>query len=325
MKVIYYITIFTLIFIPFIGFAQLNYTPLVPLPGVSDKSTGVNLGNYLSNMYKLLIAVAIILAIVMISWAGIEYMGTDSVFGKTDAKGRIQNALGGVVLALTSWLILYTINPNLVKFNFLNNKPSGVLPVKDMSTTTPIVFSAKGGTVLPNGDISYVFNIKNETVNTLINFTGGKQPYTFNVVGLPQKVGYFSKNNNSSIDIFSKISEKPTPGTYSTKITATDSTGQSFSKNIRFILTEKDFPLLKTDHTIETGRTGQLFVGKPLVSGGIGPYSFNKVGRLPNGLSLNSNGVIVGTPTESGIFSIIFQIEDVKGIKINRDIILDIK
>ena len=62
------------------------------------------------------LAIAVVLALVMIIWGGIEYMTTDSWEGKNDGKTRIQNALYGLGLALASYLILYTINPCLVQF-----------------------------------------------------------------------------------------------------------------------------------------------------------------------------------------------------------------
>jgi hypothetical protein len=53
----------------------------------------------------------------MIIWGGIIKMTTDS-WSKTDeANKKIQNAVYGLVLALVSWLLLYTINPDMVTFS----------------------------------------------------------------------------------------------------------------------------------------------------------------------------------------------------------------
>jgi hypothetical protein len=50
----------------------------------------------------------------------------DAITGKEEGKARIQRALGGLLLALASYIILYTINPNLVSLN-LNFGPAAEL------------------------------------------------------------------------------------------------------------------------------------------------------------------------------------------------------
>ncbi|MEY2671725.1 MAG: hypothetical protein RL687_142, partial [Candidatus Parcubacteria bacterium] len=54
------------------------------------------------------------LAVIMIIIYGLQWMGTDSIFGKTEAKQNIGGALMGLVLALGSWMLLNTINPDLL-------------------------------------------------------------------------------------------------------------------------------------------------------------------------------------------------------------------
>ena len=63
-------------------------------------------------MFKFLIAIAGVLAVIMIVIGGVEYMSTDAVYGKSEGKNKITRALGGLLLALISWLILNTINPD---------------------------------------------------------------------------------------------------------------------------------------------------------------------------------------------------------------------
>ncbi len=104
-----------------------DYVPLEPGAFTGVKTdTGGNLGVFLGQVFNWAIAIAVASALVMIIWGGIEYMTTDSWSGKNDGRTKIQNALLGLGLALISWLLLYTINPELV--NFQNNQlinPSG--------------------------------------------------------------------------------------------------------------------------------------------------------------------------------------------------------
>lgn len=106
---------------------QLEYTPLVPLPGITEPgSTKItNLSTYVVGMFQILIGLAALLAVVMIMIGGIEYMSTDAISGKSGGKAKITNALQGLLLAIASYLILNTIDPS-----FLNSD------LKTTNTTT---------------------------------------------------------------------------------------------------------------------------------------------------------------------------------------------
>jgi len=99
-------------FLTSISFAQ-DYVPLAPLPGVSD--VGTNLSEYLAAIFNIGLGVASVLAVLMIVVAGVQYIaGAASPSARAGAKKRIQNAIFGLLLALGSWLIVYTINPNII-------------------------------------------------------------------------------------------------------------------------------------------------------------------------------------------------------------------
>ncbi|TSC66952.1 MAG: Uncharacterized protein G01um101472_582 [Parcubacteria group bacterium Gr01-1014_72] len=145
MKRVVYILSFTALLFALntpLVYAASDYVPLAPLPlttiesGASARGCGVpaptidkagkvtatsesktNLCLYLRGAFRLAIAIAGALAVLMIVMGGIQYMSTDAIGGKTEGRGRIQNAIGGLILALASYLLLYTINPNLVELN----------------------------------------------------------------------------------------------------------------------------------------------------------------------------------------------------------------
>ena len=77
-----------------------------------------NIGEFLTNGYKLALTVASVLATIMIVVAGFQWTasgGNASII--TSAKSRIAGAIIGLFIAYTSYLILYTINPNLVNLH----------------------------------------------------------------------------------------------------------------------------------------------------------------------------------------------------------------
>ena len=95
--------------------SKVKYIPLEPgaFKGVDPSAP---LGEFLGQVFKYGIAIAITLAMIMVIYGGILKMTTDSWSKQDDAKKYIENALYGLGLALISWLLLYTINPCLVDF-----------------------------------------------------------------------------------------------------------------------------------------------------------------------------------------------------------------
>lgn len=114
-----FVLVFVLFFIfyfSYFAYAE-EYTLLAPLPLTGGELvTKITPANYVSGFIKLLIGIAAVLAVFMIVWGGFEYVLTEAVASKTDAKDRITKAILGLLLALSSYLILNTINPDLVNF-----------------------------------------------------------------------------------------------------------------------------------------------------------------------------------------------------------------
>ncbi len=98
-----------------------DYVPLEPLP-CQDPSgncgqTGTNFPAFVSAIFRALITIGGLFAVVMIVVAGIGYMISESAVDIEKAKHRAQAALWGLLLLAGSWLILNTINPKLLEFN----------------------------------------------------------------------------------------------------------------------------------------------------------------------------------------------------------------
>lgn len=109
-----------------------DYLLVKDLPFVKDVTS---LSGYLSAIFKLGIGIAVTAAIFMIVLGGIRYMFSDVPGIKFNAKADITNALWGLVLVLASWLILNTINPQLVEFRFIQTLEDAANGV--VAPTTP--------------------------------------------------------------------------------------------------------------------------------------------------------------------------------------------
>lgn len=107
-----------------------TYVPLEPLPGLPT-SYGPNQGSFpalISSSFTLLIGAGAVIAVVMIVLGALTYMFSDIVGNKTKALARIRNAMWAVVLLVSSYLILVTINPDLVKFSLNLNVANNFTP-----------------------------------------------------------------------------------------------------------------------------------------------------------------------------------------------------
>jgi hypothetical protein len=120
-----------------------GFQPLAPIPGLDDTTannvTATSLASFLQNLYKYLIGVAAIIAIIQIIRGGIEYATVDNVGKKTDGKRHIQQALFGLVLVLSPALVFTIINPAIINLS-LNlpplNTPQGTSTLGTAPTTT---------------------------------------------------------------------------------------------------------------------------------------------------------------------------------------------
>ncbi len=120
-----------------------NYSLLEPLPCIEGTGNGceggtvknVNVNTYIAYAFKIAIAMAGFLAVVMVIYGGFKYMLSESITSKGDAKSTINNAILGLLGALASYLILQTIDPRLVEINTTIPK----IAIKDDGTVDSFV------------------------------------------------------------------------------------------------------------------------------------------------------------------------------------------
>jgi len=223
---------------PGIGNTDTNYKLLAPLPDGSGgtlsefesdpQKNPCPLGKYLNIIIKLFFGIAGVLAVVMIVWGGVQYMTTELVSSKEEGKKSIRNAIFGLVLALSAYLILNTINPELLNA-CLNNVTPVEYVVSEDTPQTPIdnkycngayvngtdwtgtpASLPQGVTVSPAGDCSkvgqqnctstkdlklnIVNTIKSKCPNCELKITGGTECWLHSATGSHKK-------NSPTIDL----------------------------------------------------------------------------------------------------------------------------
>ncbi len=106
---------------------------------------------FLNSLYKYLIGIAVILAILEIVWGGLLWMGSGaSVTSKEKGKNKINMALAGLLLVLSPYLVFQIINPRARLLTFGN--PITLETPTPIKSAAPVAVAPKTGcTTLHSG------------------------------------------------------------------------------------------------------------------------------------------------------------------------------
>lgn len=126
----YLITVSITLCLPLLAYAE--FKPFQTLPGLQNAGN-LTTQQYIDALYVIAIAAASILAVLKLMWAGAQYMLSEVVTKKEDAKKDIRGAILGLLIILAAVTILNTINPNLTQINFLRNA-APVVPIQGSGT-----------------------------------------------------------------------------------------------------------------------------------------------------------------------------------------------
>lgn len=123
------------------GVGQGQFVPLTSLPGLDDiQGQGQSdLAGFFNQLYRILIGVAAVLAVLQIMRAGFKYMTSSaSVSGNKEAKDLIQESLLGLLLVLSPVIVFGIINPDILRLSLDLSalQPREVEPLQD-SVTDP--------------------------------------------------------------------------------------------------------------------------------------------------------------------------------------------
>lgn len=112
------VSILFLGFVPY-ALAAEGFVPLAPIPGLTQGITAdsAGLASFFNNLYKFLVGIAAILAVIEIIWGGIEISTQDSVSKQSDGRKRITNAILGLILVLSPVIVFSIINPNILNLS----------------------------------------------------------------------------------------------------------------------------------------------------------------------------------------------------------------
>jgi hypothetical protein len=170
---------------------------------------------------------------------------------------------------------------------------SAILPLSISSTIAPLTITSSA--VAPG--------TSNRPYSATLSATGGNGPYIWSVSGLPAGLSLIGNG---------VISGTPTAtGNFSLAVTVTDSQSpaKTASASLPLSVTATIAPLTITSNAVAGAISNQPYGATLSATGGTAPYTWSVTG-LPAGLSLSGNGVISGTPTATGNFSLAVTVTD---------------
>jgi prepilin-type N-terminal cleavage/methylation domain-containing protein len=137
---------------------------------------------------------------------------------------------------------------------------------------------------LPIGEINRPYNF------TLTPTSGGTPPYTWTATGLPAGLLMSSGGTISGIPTVS--------GTFNVTVTITDANNLTASKTYSLVIASA--PTINGPPSLRNWTINRDYPGTQVTAtGGVSPFTWSAVG-LPDGLSMDSSGLITGTPTTVG-------------------------
>ncbi len=112
-----------------------EFIPLAETPGGSKLGTlyaSGDFSSFINGLFKFALAIGAIVAVLRLAYAGYLYMGQSDMWShKGVAKGIIADVTLGLLLLLSIYLILFQINPDILKLNALKR----ITPVQQAPAT----------------------------------------------------------------------------------------------------------------------------------------------------------------------------------------------
>jgi hypothetical protein len=158
---------------------------------------------------------------------------------------------------------------------------------------------------LPNGQAGTPYAAQ-------LTAVGGTPPYTWSGTA----------GGGLSVSSSGAVSGTPTvTGTYTVSVTVTDSSGTKSPGNFSVLVNPSTLKV--TTSGLPGGALTASYSASLTATGGTPPYTWT-AGGLPPGVTVSSSGILSGTPTSSGLFTVTVTVKDSTGVSISASLPLTI-
>lgn len=223
--------------------------PVLALEFSVPCQNATDLGQCVVSIYNYALAIVGIVALVVFIWGGLEYfLAAGNITKAEKGRERIQAAILGIILLFSSYIILYTINPDLVKGSFKLLGIGGKEEEKAEYDNTIFLKESPDSSAYSGRSFS-----------TVIEPTGGTPPYTFEIVEGSLPPGLQMESDGEKAVIFGTPNEIKTPSNsfkklalisearaadgskdYTFRIKITDANGNVSFENITIKVRDRD-------------------------------------------------------------------------------------
>jgi hypothetical protein len=221
------------------------------------------------------------------------------------------------------WSAIGALPPGLVlsASGLLSGTPvaGGTFPftviLSDGQTTTSASFSVTIASSVAIATGSLPPAAVGRAYSAALGATGGAAPYSwFSSGNLPPGV---------ALDLGGTLAGTPTAsGTFAFSVTVRDSSGAVATRV--FTITVAPPAISISTAALPPATAGQSYSTTLQASGGVAPYRWTATQALPAGLTLAPSGVLSGSPTAAGAFSIPVQVSDAAGITATATLSLNV-
>jgi hypothetical protein len=197
-------------------------------------------------------------------------------------------SIGGVSLPSSSGMYTFTVQVS---------DSLGDTATQQLSITVIQPLQITTGS-LPNGVVGTPYNATVAAAN-------GTAPYTFSTLfGLPAGLsmstgGAITGTPTATPNIFNFVS-----------VQVKDATGATATGFVSLTIAAAAVPLQITTANLPNGVVGTAYIASIAATGGTAPYAYSITGTLPGGLTMNSAGVITGTPLSVGVSNFTVHVRD---------------
>lgn len=121
-----------------------EYTVLAPLPGTTKNNCTTadckaDINSYLGGLFGLAIGIGAVIAMILLGFYGFQYAMSDSASVKMANSAKLWEIVQGLLLLISAYAIIYTINPDLLSFNLEITAPKTFAPTPTATTATGTV------------------------------------------------------------------------------------------------------------------------------------------------------------------------------------------
>lgn len=194
------------------------------------------------------------------------------------------------------------------------------LLIQATDSSTPATSTSRQLVFCVNTDLSITTSMlpqafTGSAYSASLSATNGITPYTWTADSLPPGLTLLPTG-----EIFGTPSMA---GEYEIAFTVTDSSQPSAMATRTLRLTARRDLDITTD-SLPPGYAGKSYAAVVIAAGGRPSYTFRASGELPPGLSIASSGVISGTPTKAGAYTIALKVSDAAGGNAKASVVLPI-